>query len=117
MNREEICPCGGCRGQEKRVGDGGRGEEKQNTVARSLIKENAMRDTRLAPGAATSVLDEDPRCRPLSVPASACACVRKHQALSFRKPARGSSLPSLKRCPLTVGQICSQLRLEKYVAG
>ena len=62
MNQETICTCNGCRGWEKRVGGGGRGEERKNTAARSLTEENAMHNTWLAHWAATSVLDKDPRC-------------------------------------------------------
>lgn len=47
-----------------RLGEGKRPRErrrkKKYMVARSLAEENAMKDTWLAQGAATSVLDEDP---------------------------------------------------------
>lgn len=62
MNQERICTCSRCRGREKGEEGGGKGEERKNTIARSLAEENAMPDTWLAQWAATSVLDEDPRC-------------------------------------------------------
>lgn len=53
---------------------GGRGEERKNTVARSLTEEKAMHDMWLAQGVATSVLDKDPQCVLLCVH----VCVHVH---------------------------------------
>lgn len=76
----------GVGGREGRVGGQGRGEEKKNMVARSLAEENAMQDTWLAQGAATSVLDEDPGAR-LCVHVWVHVCGRKR-----RRCAAGSLL-------------------------
>lgn len=78
----------GVGGREGRVGGQGRGEEKKNTVARSFAEENAMQNTWLAQGAATSVLDEDPGAR-------LCVHVRG------RKPRRCAAGSLLGPRPLT----------------
>lgn len=78
-----------------------RKEGRQSTVARSSAEENAVHDTWLAQGAATSVLNEDRWYTVLCVQVCVCACelVREHPGSALQDACSWLQSPSLEFLP------------------